>query len=67
MREKISFALPCCERRKNVFNHALSRHENVERKQVEIKITSPCGTESKRYQIEDTVALLGASRLDFYS
>jgi hypothetical protein len=40
MREKISFALPCCERRKNVFNHALSRDENVKQKSFQSLIVA---------------------------
>ncbi len=35
---EVSFALPCCEMRTNVFNLALSRHENVERKQSEVSL-----------------------------
>jgi hypothetical protein len=53
--------------RKNVFNHALSCHENVERKQVEVETTSHCGIENcERCPIEDVVDLLHASRLDFH-
>ena len=64
--KEISIALPCCEMRKNVFNLALSRHENVERKQSEVVSKSHCGTENcKRCQIEDIVALPRVFRLDF--
>jgi hypothetical protein len=54
--KKISFALPCCEMRKNVFIHALLRHENVKRKQTEVISKSHCGTENcKRCWVEDNI------------
>jgi hypothetical protein len=54
--------------RKNVFNHALSRHKNVERKQAEVETTSHCGIKNcKKCPIEDVVDLSQASCLDFHS
>ena len=57
----------CCEMRKNVFNRALSGCKNVELKQAEVKTTSHCGIKNcERCQVEDVVALLRVSCLDFY-
>ena len=65
--KEISFALPCYEMRKNVFDHALSRHENVEKEQVEVVSKSHCGTENcKRCRVEDIITLPCVSRLDFH-
>jgi hypothetical protein len=61
-------ALRCEEKvRKNVFNLALLRHENVEWKQAEVETTPHCGIKNcERYRVEVSVAMLLVSRLDIH-
>ena len=64
---KLLLASSRWEGRKNVFNLALLRNEIVDRKQAEVETTSHYDKENcKRRRVEDVVALLRASRLDFH-
>jgi hypothetical protein len=62
--KEISFALPCCEMRKNVFNRTLASQEC----RAEVVSKSHCGTENcERCRVEDIVALPSVTRLGFHS